>query len=336
MPRTEVRGGQILDTSVSLTADVFGVLPSANGGTGNSTNVLNNVLLGNGTGALQNVAPGASGNVLTSNGTTFTSSAPVGGGSPTTTKGDLAGFSTVSARVPVGADGFQLIADSGKALGIDYQNVAFLNRRKTQVTSNPGLLTLTAMGFATAPTITAAALTTQGDDADGSAIILNTTAAAGGTSNVASLYTQFKQEWESDVSFKIKTTASGLTAFRMWVGLFSATPAALDAPLVHIAGFRYISTGPASNANWVGITAAGTATQTVVDSGVVVAVNTTYVLRVQCVGSVVNFYVNNKYVGQSSTNLPTAATLLGIGAHVTALAATAVSAKFGWCSTMQK
>lgn len=81
MPRTEVRGGQILDTSISLTADVTGTLPVANGGTGNATNTLNNVLLGNGTGALQVVAPGASGNVLTSNGTTWTSAAPGAGSS---------------------------------------------------------------------------------------------------------------------------------------------------------------------------------------------------------------------------------------------------------------
>lgn len=37
MARTEVRGGQILDGSVSLTADVTGVLPVANGGTGASS-----------------------------------------------------------------------------------------------------------------------------------------------------------------------------------------------------------------------------------------------------------------------------------------------------------
>jgi hypothetical protein len=47
------------------------------GGTGASSLASNNVLLGNGTSALQVVAPGTSGNVLTSNGTTFVSSAPV-------------------------------------------------------------------------------------------------------------------------------------------------------------------------------------------------------------------------------------------------------------------
>ena len=47
----------------------------AQGGTGSATLTANNVLLGNGTSALQVVAPGTSGNVLTSNGTTWTSSA---------------------------------------------------------------------------------------------------------------------------------------------------------------------------------------------------------------------------------------------------------------------
>jgi hypothetical protein len=46
------------------------------GGTGAATLTANNVLLGNGTSALQAVAPGTSGNVLTSNGTTWSSSAP--------------------------------------------------------------------------------------------------------------------------------------------------------------------------------------------------------------------------------------------------------------------
>lgn len=50
-------------------------LPVASGGTGAATLTLNNVLLGNGTSAVQVVAPGTSGNVLRSNGTTWTSSA---------------------------------------------------------------------------------------------------------------------------------------------------------------------------------------------------------------------------------------------------------------------
>jgi hypothetical protein len=57
-----------------------GTLNVANGGTGATTLTANNVLLGNGTSAVQVVAPGTSGNVLTSNGTTWTSATPSGGG----------------------------------------------------------------------------------------------------------------------------------------------------------------------------------------------------------------------------------------------------------------
>ncbi len=51
------------------------VTPVANGGTGQSSLTANNVILGNGTSAVQFVAPGTNGNVLTSNGTTWTSAA---------------------------------------------------------------------------------------------------------------------------------------------------------------------------------------------------------------------------------------------------------------------
>ena len=79
MPRTEVSGSQIKDGSVALSAaasptgnaDVAGVLPVGNGGTGLSS-------------------PGASGNVLTSDGTGWTTAAPTGGGSTTT------GFTTTA------------------------------------------------------------------------------------------------------------------------------------------------------------------------------------------------------------------------------------------------
>lgn len=51
----------------------------ANGGTGATSLTANNVILGNGTSAVQTVAPGTNGNVLTSNGTTWVSSTPAAG-----------------------------------------------------------------------------------------------------------------------------------------------------------------------------------------------------------------------------------------------------------------
>ena len=67
-------------TGLPLTTGVTGTLPVANGGTGATALTANNVVLGNGTSAVQVVAPSTSGNVLTSNGTTWASSAPAAGG----------------------------------------------------------------------------------------------------------------------------------------------------------------------------------------------------------------------------------------------------------------
>jgi len=67
--------GSTSTTYCSLTTNINGTLPVANGGTSATTLAANNVLLGNGTSAIQAVAPGTSGNILTSNGTTWTSAA---------------------------------------------------------------------------------------------------------------------------------------------------------------------------------------------------------------------------------------------------------------------
>ena len=67
-------------TGLPLTTGVTGTLGVANGGTGATSLTANNVILGNGTSAVQTVAPGTSGNVLVSNGTTWVSQAPAPSG----------------------------------------------------------------------------------------------------------------------------------------------------------------------------------------------------------------------------------------------------------------
>ena len=64
----------------NLATGVTGTLPVANGGTSLTTLTANNVVLGNGTSAPLFVAPGTSGNVLTSDGTTWQSTTPAASG----------------------------------------------------------------------------------------------------------------------------------------------------------------------------------------------------------------------------------------------------------------
>ena len=68
------------DSSNAVQVIGWKTVPASAGGTGQTSLTLNNVILGNGTSAVQFVAPGTNGNVLTSNGTTWTSAAVPAGG----------------------------------------------------------------------------------------------------------------------------------------------------------------------------------------------------------------------------------------------------------------
>lgn len=72
--------GTVLQSGTAVTV--------AQGGTGLATLTANNVILGNGTGTPNFVAPGSNGNILTSNGTTWTSATPASSGVTSLTAGN--------------------------------------------------------------------------------------------------------------------------------------------------------------------------------------------------------------------------------------------------------
>ena len=72
---TSVSGNGVALTAINASNVSSGTLVVARGGTGQVSLTANNVILGNGTSAVQVVAPGTSGNVLTSDGSTWTSTA---------------------------------------------------------------------------------------------------------------------------------------------------------------------------------------------------------------------------------------------------------------------
>jgi hypothetical protein len=116
-------------TGLPLTTGVTGTLPVANGGTGAATLTANNVLLGNGTSAVQTVAPGTSGNVLTSDGTTWTSAA-AGGGSTTHAIGEPYGGGIVFFVYDGGQHGLiAATADQSSGIGLRWFGGTFTNTR---------------------------------------------------------------------------------------------------------------------------------------------------------------------------------------------------------------
>jgi hypothetical protein len=88
-------------TSLNATNISTGTLDVARGGTGGSTLNANSVLLGNGTSSILFVSPGTSGNVLTSNGTTWASASNSGitSGSPLLMNGTEEDFTGIPSTV---------------------------------------------------------------------------------------------------------------------------------------------------------------------------------------------------------------------------------------------
>lgn len=108
-------------TSLNASSISSGTLGVARGGTGAATLDANNVILGNGTSAVQFVAPGTSSNVLTSNGTTWVSQAAGGGGGVSSVNGQTGAVVTTN----LGGIGAVTIG----WYGITNPNGALTNRR---------------------------------------------------------------------------------------------------------------------------------------------------------------------------------------------------------------
>ena len=126
-------------------SDHTGTLTVANGGTGLGTLTANNVILGNGTSTPSFVAPSTSGNVLTSDGTTWQSTAPAAAsGMPT---GAIMPFAAISP--PTGyllCDGSAVSRTTYSAL---FSTISPSRGTITVTIASPAVVTLSAHGFQT-------------------------------------------------------------------------------------------------------------------------------------------------------------------------------------------
>jgi hypothetical protein len=99
---------KIVDMAASK---LTGTVAVANGGTGATTHTANNVLVGNGTSAIASIAPSTSGNVLTSNGSAWTSSAPGGGLTLATEQTPSSGSTVDFTGIPSGTKRITMMID---------------------------------------------------------------------------------------------------------------------------------------------------------------------------------------------------------------------------------
>ena len=171
--------GSTSTTYANLQSNVTGTLPVANGGTGSTSLTANRVLLGNGTSGLQEVAPGSNGNVLTSNGSTWTSAAPGGGaqggrGQVFTSNGTF--------TIPTGVTALKITVVGGGGGGAKMQYGGCGNPESLGAGGGGGG---TAIGYLTSLTPGNTLSVTVGS-AGTAGTVVNTTAGTGGTSQVAS------------------------------------------------------------------------------------------------------------------------------------------------------
>lgn len=262
-------GSSALGTPTSLTltnatglplggAGVTGTLGVANGGTGLATLGNNSVLLGNGTSAVQSVAPLTSGNILASNGTTWTSSTPATSGivtnvgTPTTGQiGIWTGATTIQGQTVLG------VSNGGTGSTSSTGTAGTANVLATSPTiATPTLTNPTVSGTAVIPTINAGAstaLTLQSNST--TALTLSTTQNATLVGNLAMASSFMRNRIingamgvaQRGTSFA--TPASGsYTLDRFWIYWTGAAPATV-AQVAGPTGYQYALqiTGAASN-----------------------------------------------------------------------------------------
>jgi hypothetical protein len=210
-------------SGVSLETQVTGTLPVANGGTGATTLTANNVILGNGTSAPLFVAPGTTGNVLTSDGTTWASSTPA------------AGFSTSADNTFTGTQSFAGTSAKLAEVLTNAAEVATVSATAATGTIAYNITTQSVLYY----TSNASANWTVNFRAS-SGTSLNTALATGQSVTVAFLVTQGATAYYNS-AVQVDGTTSGVTT--RWLG---GAPTAGNASGIDSYRYLIIKTGSAT------------------------------------------------------------------------------------------
>ena len=186
------------------------------------------------------------------------------GSSPLTTKGDLYGYSTTNARIPVGTNTYVLTADSTQALGLKWAPAATGSASIPTCSDTSG--SGTAQSCTTSPSFTPVA---------GSAIVYTTTTANSGTGltlNVNSLGAKSVAKWQSTTTLAAGDIAANKQVLMTYDGTNWETTTIGNAPsggggsgaMTNITGAVTVSGCTVTS----GVCVVGTATPTITISAI--------------------------------------------------------------------
>jgi len=143
-----------------------------------------------------------------------------GAAAPTTTKGDISGFSTTQARIPVGTNNYSILADSAQALGLKWAASS-----TSTLTTTGDLLAASAANVLTRIGAGASGEVLTGNGAG----VLPTFQAAGGGGSVEFISTQTITGSAADFSQVTFSTAVDFTAYsEMYCSFAIGTVASRD------------------------------------------------------------------------------------------------------------
>ncbi len=231
------------------------------------------------------------------------------GSNVTLTVADDSGDEEVDVTIAASSGGSSATMLTGRTFGM-------LQRRQTFNST-----TLDTVSYV-APTVVGTV--TAFEDSTGAYVNYATNTLLNGAAGWAWAQTDVRVEVNPAWEYIMKTgaNASDIANTRIWCAF--CTAAALDqsdAGVGNVAGFRY-STG-AGDTNWQAVTRnAGTGLNTVTDTGVAVAANTRYVLRIDASDPTsIKFYINGTLVVTTTTTLPVTTTTGSPYATITNLSA---------------
>jgi hypothetical protein len=212
---------------------------------------------------------------------------------------------------------------------VNHYGLTLNNKRQMQFLANLGAATVTTVGFAAAPTLTATVSSVDNTLGPWTKHTTTTTLNDFTGMNGGGVLKDWDPEFVATI--QLPTT---ITSYRLWVGLFSGSIHTSSDPVIDGAGFRY-ATDVDGTAFWRCWSNDGTSGGTATTTTASVIAGTHYRLRIHVQDNTfssndqIRFWVNDVLVATHTTNMPRTGIVLIPHVRLTTLTAAAREISWG-------